>query len=97
MAGFRYLMNKVSNNWERGQGKAKGKMFQGKDETWSWSPAQGGGGPFAKMGGDLVGSSPVNGGSLETWLTLIVNLVWPRVMCEKPPLRYYLDHVGLWA
>lgn len=49
------------------------------------------------MGGDLVGSSPVNGGSLETWLTLIVNLVWPRVMCEKPPLRYYLDHVGLCA
>lgn len=68
-------MNDVLNNWERGEGKAKGKMFQGMDETWSWCPAQGRGGPFAKMGGGLVGSSSVNGGSLESWLTLIVNLM----------------------
>lgn len=44
-----------------------------------------------------VGSSSVNGGSLESWLTLIVYLVWPRVICEKPQLSYYLDHVGLCA
>lgn len=95
-------MNNVLNSWERGQGKAKGKcskamMRLGAAVQAKVAEGHSRGGPFAKMGGSLVGSSSVNGGSLESWLTLIVYLVWPRVICEKPQLSYYLDHVGLCA